>query len=237
MPKETATRRTYDAVLFDKDGTLFEFTATWAGWAHALLMRVARGDRDRAARIGPRIGYDLGTRSFRPDSLVIAGTPPELADALGPHLPEMVHGEIVTLLNEEAERVTQVEAVSLAPFLDRLRAVGLRLGVATNDAEAPARAHIAAAGVLDRFDFIAGFDSGHGAKPEPGQLLAFCAVVGVEPARAVMVGDSTHDLIAGRAAGMATVGVLTGMAGRDELTPLADAVFPDIGHLTGWLRG
>ena len=36
-----------------------------------------------------------------------------------------------------------------------------------------------------------------------------------------MVGDSTHDLRAGRAAGMRTVAVLTGLAGADELAPLS----------------
>ena len=51
----------------------------------------------------------------------------------------------------------------------------------------------------------------------------------------VMVGDSLHDLVAGRAAGMQTVGVLTGPACRDELAPCADVVLPDIGHLTTWL--
>jgi len=51
----------------------------------------------------------------------------------------------------------------------------------------------------------------------------------------VMVGDSTHDLIAGRAAGMACVGVLTGTAVEGDLAPFADAVLPDIGHLPGWL--
>ncbi len=235
MPERPATGRTHDAVLFDKDGTLFEFGATWEAWARAFLMRAGGGDSDRAAWIGRQIGFDLGTDSFAPDSIVIAGTPDEVALALAPHLPDMLHDGIVTMLNEEAAAAPQTEAVALAPFLDHLRGQGFRLGVATNDAEAPALAHIGAAGVLDRFDFIAGFDSGHGAKPEPGQLLAFCRAVGVVPARAVMVGDSTHDLIAGRAAGMATVGVLTGMAGRDDLAPLADAVFPDIGHLTGWL--
>jgi len=51
-----------------------------------------------------------------------------------------------------------------------------------------------------------------------------------------MVGDSTHDLIAGRAAGMKTIAVLTGMAGPADLAPLADAVLPDIGHIPGWLQ-
>ena len=50
-----------------------------------------------------------------------------------------------------------------------------------------------------------------------------------------MVGDSRHDLISGRAAGMATVAVLTGIAGAGELAPHADVVLPDIGHLPGWL--
>ena len=72
-------------------------------------------------------------------------------------------------------------------------------------------------------------------KPMPEPLLAFCDAIGVAPNRAIMVGDSTHDLIAGRLAGMGTVGVLTGMADAGTLAPHADVVLPDIGHLTGWL--
>ena len=126
-------------------------------------------------------------------------------------------------------------AVPLGPFLDGLRAQGLRLGVMTNDTEYGARAHLTAAGVLERFDFVAGFDSGHGAKPAAEPLLAFARAVKVDPARVVMVGDSTHDLIAGRRAGMACIGVLTGTALAGDLAPHADAVLPDIGHLPGWL--
>ena len=42
-------------------------------------------------------------------------------------------------------------------------------------------------------------------------------------------------LQAARAAGMRTVGVLTGMAGPEDLMPYADVVLPDIGHIPGWL--
>ena len=59
--------------------------------------------------------------------------------------------------------------------------------------------------------------------------------MGLAPARIVMVGDSPHDLSAGRAAGMQTVGVTTGPIPAEALAPLADAVLPDIGHLPGWL--
>ena len=50
-----------------------------------------------------------------------------------------------------------------------------------------------------------------------------------------MIGDRTHDLDSGRAAGMTTVGVLTGLATRADLAPHADVVLDDIGALPAWL--
>jgi phosphoglycolate phosphatase len=226
-----------DAIVFDKDGTLFDFATTWAAWAQAFLMRAAGGDRDRAQALGRHIGFDLDQARFDADSIAIAGTSGQVADALAPHLPEFDPGALLHLMNAEAEAAPQAEAVPLVPLLDLLRGRGLRLGLATNDAEAPARAHLGAAGVLDRFDFIAGFDSGHGAKPGPGQLLAFARAVSVAPGRVAMIGDSPHDLTAGRAAGMITVAVLTGLTPAARLAPLADAVLPDIGHIPAWLDG
>ncbi|MEP2030988.1 MAG: HAD family hydrolase [Paracoccaceae bacterium] len=224
-----------DAICFDKDGTLFDFAATWEAWAASFLLRAADDDHGRAAEIGQQIGFNLASNRFDKDSIVIAGTVQEVAAALVPFLPDMSIHTVVNLLNEEAETAPQAEAVPLAPFLDSLRRMGMLLGVATNDAEAPARAHLDAAGVIDRFEFIAGFDSGYGGKPAAGQLLAFAKSVRVPPKRVVMVGDSTHDLQAGRAAGMQTVGVLTGLAEKTDLAPFADIVFPDIGHLPDWL--
>ena len=124
----------------------------------------------------------------------------------------------------------------LLPLLSGLRARGLRLGLATNDAEAPARAHLAQAGIAAEFEFIAGFDSGHGGKPAPGQLLAFARATGLAPGRIAMVGDSAHDLEAGRRAGMRTIGVLTGVAVAADLAPLADVILPDIGHIPAFLE-
>jgi phosphoglycolate phosphatase len=127
------------------------------------------------------------------------------------------------------------EAVPLVPFLTSLRTRGLRLGVATNDTEAPARAHLEAHGITGLFDFVAGYDSGYGPKPGPGMCLAFAKSQGLDPARVVMVGDSLHDLVAGRAAGMRTVAVLTGVARHADLVGHADSVLPDIGGLSDWL--
>ena len=222
-------------VVFDKDGTLFDFGATWEAWATSFLLRLCDGDRERATRIGAAIEFDLKAQKFARSSVVIAGTPDEVARALHPFFAQMPLHDLNDLLNEEAEMAPQQQAVPLVPFLTDLRARGLRLGVATNDAEVPARAHLGQAGVTDLFDFIAGYDSGHGAKPAPGQLLAFAAQTGLDPSQTLMVGDSTHDLNAGHAAGMIPVGVLTGVASKGDLAPFAEVVLPDIGHLPAWL--
>lgn len=222
-------------VIFDKDGTLFDFAATWEVWASAFLLRLAKGDRVQATEIGAVIGFDLERQKFAPTSVVIAGTPGEVGAALHPYFPDLTMDELLAVLNDEAEKAPQAEAVPLEPLLTEFRAKGLRLGVATNDAEKPARAHLDQAGVTMHFDFIVGYDSGHGGKPAPGQLLAFVAQTGLDPAGVLMVGDSTHDLRAGRAAGMIPIGVLTGLATEHDLAPFADVVLPDIGHLPAWI--
>jgi phosphoglycolate phosphatase len=223
-----------DGILFDKDGTLFDFNATWVAWVEALIARWGGSDADLRSKLAAAVGFDLTARAFHQSSVVIAGTPEDVAEALAPVLNRPA-APLVGLLNAEAAQAPMAEAVPLLPLLNGFRAQGLKLGVATNDAEAPARAHLDAAGVTALFDFIAGSDSGHGGKPAPGMCLGFTAATGLAPARVVMVGDSTHDLAAGRAAGMQTVGVLTGLAGAEVLAPLADVILPDIGALPSWL--
>ena len=222
-------------VIFDKDGTLFDFSKTWEAWAASLLRRLSQSET-QAAALARAVGFHLDQRRFEPDSIAIAGTPNEIANALMVHLPDYTDGEIISIINEEASNAPQMEVVALRPFINDLRQSGYLLGMVTNDAEQPARAHLDAAGVTALFDFVAGSDSGWGAKPEPGQLMACARAMAMDPREIVMVGDSTHDLIAARRAGMRGIGVLTGMADADALLPHAEEVLPDIGHLPGWLR-
>jgi len=224
-------------VLFDKDGTLFDFQATWAAWAETVFRRAAGGDMALLADISRAMGYDPARQRFKKDSVVIAHTAHEVALALAAVLGDRTADEVLVEVNRAATEVPQVAAVPLRPLLGTLGARGLMLGLATNDAEAPARAHLAAAGIDDLFDFIAGFDSGFGGKPQPGMALGFCAKVGLRPDQVLMVGDSVHDLVAGRDAGMGTVGVLTGVAEGADLMPHADVVLKDIGGLPALLDG
>ncbi|MEM6310371.1 MAG: HAD family hydrolase [Pseudomonadota bacterium] len=221
-------------LVFDKDGTLFDFAQTWAACTHSILVRLAETP-DQLDIMGAAIGFDVASRKFAQDSIVIAHTSREVAEVLDPFVEHMSLFDILRTIDMEAARAPQVEAVPLAPFLDDLRAKGLKLGVATNDSEAPALAHLASVGVRDKFDFIAGADSGFGFKPDAGQLLAFAQKMVLDPGECVMVGDSRHDLGAGRKAGFTTVGVLTGAASSSDLADLADVIMPNIGHIPAWL--
>lgn len=224
------------AVLFDKDGTLFDFRKSWAAWAAGVLDELASGDLALRARLEARMGFDREAGRFDPDSVAIAGTPDDAARVLAPELSGRSARDLGAWLAARAAEARMVPAVELAPLLKRLAGAGLTLGVATNDAAAAATAHLADAGIAEAFAHVYGYDSGFGPKPGAGMCRAFSEATGLDPATIVMVGDSTHDLIAGRAAGMATVAVLTGTAERATLAPLADAVLPDIGHLPGWLE-
>ncbi len=224
-----------DGLLFDKDGTLFDFAATWNEWSRRLIKEFSAGDTAVAQAIADALMFDLASGAFRPDSFVIAGTNREAAEAVASVLPGRDVGAIEIHMMHAAAQAPQTPAVPLAPLLDGFLARGLALGVMTNDTEFGARAHLREAGVEDRFGFIAGFDSGFGAKPAPEPLLAFTNHTSLAPARVAMVGDSRHDLLAGRRAGMQTIAVLTGVATSDDLAPLADVVLPDIGHIAAWL--
>ncbi len=218
-------------VLFDKDGTLFDFSASWSAWAASLLHHMSEGDAARARAMAQVIRFDLAAQEFLPDSPVIAGTMDEPVRLLGPLLPDWSTDALKTYLFRSAAQAEMVPPIPLAPLMQDLRARNLVLGVATNDAESIARDHLRQAGILDQFAQVLGYDSGFTPKPAPDMLLGFARFAGLDARAVVMIGDSTHDLVAGRAAGMQTIAVLTGMASAAELAPYADHVVPDIGHL------
>jgi len=223
------------AIIFDKDGTLTDFRATWGAGTRHVLGELSCGDTALAARLALALGYDAATHGFEADSPAVTGPSEAIVDLLAPHLPHLPRDVLDLRFAVASAEVRQVPAVDLPPLFEALAGLGYALGVVTNDTEGSAREHLEAFGVAGHVVFLAGADSGHGAKPEPGQLLAFSAATGIAPEAVVMVGDTGHDLRAGRSAGMATVGVLTGMTPESLLAPLADAVLPDIGHLPGWL--
>ena len=74
-------------VLFDKDGTLFDFQRSWSGWAEDVLIDLSDGSPDTFSSLAALISYNIDKKSFSPDSLAIAGTLSEVAEALALGLP------------------------------------------------------------------------------------------------------------------------------------------------------
>ena len=73
--------------------------------------------------------------------------------------------ELEDILMNATLDAPQAEVVPLADYFADLRARGFKTGVVTNDTEAGAMSHLRPARATKHLDFIAGFDSGYGAKP------------------------------------------------------------------------
>ncbi len=231
------TGREVKGLIFDKDGTLFDFTKTWGAWAADLIALEAKGDAAVTTQLANALGYDVAAETFAADSPVIAEPVDVICACLAEALPHRDPDDLMAQMEALAQQTPQLEAVPLVPYLMQLAAADIALGVATNDSEAAARVHLQGAGVEHVFDFICGFDSGFGSKPGPGQLLTFASRMTLDPANCAMVGDSLHDIRAARAAGFQAIGVLTGPAGRAELEREADVVLGTIGDIPTWLAG
>ncbi len=85
--------------------------------------------------------------------------------------------------------------------LDALRARGLRLGCLTNKPTAFARTLLQVKGLAGYFGPVFGGDAFERKKPDPLPLRKTCEALGTAPARTLMVGDSSNDALAARAAG------------------------------------
>jgi phosphoglycolate phosphatase len=228
------------AILFDKDGTLVDFQRTWGPAVQAVMQHLASGDRAAYARLAAAIRFVEAEQRFLPDSPFIAEPTSVFgalwATALGRPANAEFFAEIDRLLCDAT--IGHLAAIGdPKTLLTLLAARGYRLGMITNDAELTARAHARKLGLDQVLKFIAGYDSGFGAKPDPGPVLAFAQAVGVPPAEIAVVGDAVHDLAAARAAGAIAIGVLTGPAPSAILAPNADALLASPAELATWLDG
>jgi pyrophosphatase PpaX len=102
-----------------------------------------------------------------------------------------------------------------------LHATGHRMAIVTSKANDIATRSLAFVG-LDRYiEVMVGHDSTTTHKPNPGPVTHALAALGMRPDQAVFLGDSPHDMRAGNAAGVITVGALWGPFSREALLAAA----------------
>ena len=199
-----------------------------------MLEELSGGDRGLLAAMADVWEFDLETSSIREGSMLISDSGYVLAQELSSVLPVDDLDTFATELDRMFGKIC-VETVIALPgaedALNRLHASEIALGIGTNDSQDNAVAQMVTLGLEGLFHRILGADSGYGAKPGPGMVTAFVEFSGLEPSQVMMVGDSLHDLEAGRAAGAVTCGVETGPASRETLEKHADIVLPSIADL------
>ncbi|HTT42414.1 MAG TPA: phosphoglycolate phosphatase [Steroidobacteraceae bacterium] len=217
------------AVLFDLDGTLLDTVAD----IHLALNR-ALAEQGAAA---------LPLEYVR--TLIGRGAPSLVQRVVARLSPRPWPVDAVLLLqrfyfhyddlHERHEHEARVYP-GVAAGLERLHADGVRLGVVTNKPRHTATALLVQLGLSQWIDVVVGGDTAEQRKPHPQPLLHACEALQVLPAHALMVGDSSIDVQAARAAGMRIVCVPYGYnEGADPRALPCDALIDSVAELCGLL--
>jgi phosphoglycolate phosphatase len=126
---------------------------------------------------------------------------------------------------------------AMQPVLARLEVQGLRWGIVTNKATRFAAPMARALGLLPPAAVLIAGDSTPHTKPHPAPLLEAARRLQCQPLACAYVGDDHRDMLAGRAAGMATVAAAWGYLGPEARLEdwAADAVLSEPAGLLNWL--
>ncbi|MFN8216350.1 MAG: HAD family hydrolase [Solirubrobacterales bacterium] len=218
-PATTSHRpdRGVEAVVFDWDGTLVDSKRALVASFRETTAEVIGEPFPTAEEDVERIVQVRGQEAFEE----IAGGDPELYE----RIEEVFH------------RVYVAQQATIEPFpevlatLARLRAAGLRLGVATSKARRRLDLEAERTGIGALLDASVSGDEVALGKPDPEAVTAAIAALGAAPARTLYVGDGPNDVLAGRDAGAITVAVTFGFHPEEARAARPDHVVDSFAEL------
>lgn len=225
-PARKPTRRPVEAVLFDFHGTLaqVEDSVTWVEAAAAACGTTL--DRARATALADRL-----VTAGRAGGPLPRRVPPHLAEVwaerdLHPAAHRAAYVGLAATVDTGVDGLPEALYERLLtpdgwlPYADTvatlraLRAAGVPVAVVSNIGF-DLRPHFAAWGLTDLIDaFVLSYEVGR-CKPDPAIFLRACGMLGVDPERALMVGDTPADAGAVRA-GCATLVLPAAEAGQSN---------------------
>jgi phosphoglycolate phosphatase len=212
------------AVLFDLDGTLIDSAPDIAAAVNELLSHSSRGPLT-LAEVTSMIGNGVEKLVERAFAATIGG-------ALAP---AALRREQMAMVDIYANHLTQLTVpMPAAPdVLEVFHGDGILLGLVTNKPQRFIETILDHLGMSSLFGAVIGGDAGVAKKPAPDMLLAAMQQLGVEPWNTVMVGDSTSDVEAARAAGVPSVVVRGGYSNVPLELLGADSVIGGLDELAG----
>lgn len=232
MPCITVLSKPYDTdlVIFDKDGTLLDFEKSWVGIIRELIVELGTHVPMTPAlkeRIGNALGVSVDTARVDGNGLLAMGTFLECTALLTYCLYregirwDRAHG----IVEEAGGKVFGPESrkrhIQAAPgalkLLETLKSRGIPVAVATNDKKEDALLDMELIGALPYIELVVGADCVENSKPAPDMVKRICSLLGKDPGRAVLIGDTVMDALLGRNSGvMLTIGV-SGIVPAEEL--------------------
>ena len=184
-----------DAVMVDLDGTMVNTLGDFAEALNRMLTDL------QLPAIKPQIIENMvGKGSEHLIRSVLAHVEAPDIDALYPRAWQRYEHHYLTINGQFADVYPGV-----AEGLQALQSLGLRMACLTNKPLSFAQPLLAAKGLDGFFDCVFGGDSFPRKKPDPMPLVETCKALGSEPARTLMVGDSSNDAQAAHAAGCPVV--------------------------------
>lgn len=131
---------------------------------------------------------------------------------------ELQHALEIYLAYSEAHLLTSTRPYpGVMEALTALERSGVAMTILSNKHSMLSRKLLRLLGMETFFPIIIGPDSLHGSKPSPQPVCRILTESGVAPGQALMVGDSRNDILAGKNAGIATVGCNYGYGDGSEL--------------------
>jgi phosphoglycolate phosphatase/pyrophosphatase PpaX len=136
---------------------------------------------------------------------------------------------------KEHQRV--VNPPEIREMLDRFQAAGIKMGIVTGKGRRSADISLREWGLDSFFEVVITGDEVSQPKPHPEGILSAMQQMGLAPADTIYVGDSNADVLAGKAAGLVTVGVnwLAVTQGEGSFEPEPDFVFTDVASFRDWV--
>ena len=233
-----------DAVLFDKDGTLFDARVLLRemGRTRLRLLVQAGASSEAVARMCLAIGFDPESGEIDRNGPLACATPREeaLAAATALYLagyPWASARRLALDAYEKSEKELDLSKVALlfpgaTAALQSLSAAGVLLGLVTTDGRERSRRMLALAGIDALMSVVVGAEDFSHPKPDPEPLLKACDLLGVSPTRCAYVGDSPNDMLAASNAGVAVrAAVLSGIGDRSSLARAAAVVMESVASI------